>query len=82
MASQERLALQGAIAELERKAQKTRLQAKGAAALLRAGLSAFELMHLDELDLASIEANFSLFLAAMRALREQEGQLSELQEAL
>lgn len=78
MPSQERLALNGAINLHERKINTLRLKVKGAAALIRTCLSPYNMLHLDELDIEQLEANYSLFINSLKELSQLETELNEL----
>lgn len=80
MPSQERLALNGAINLQERKINTLRLKAKGAAALIRTCLSPFNMLHLDELDIEQLEANYSLLITSLKELSQREKELKELRQ--
>lgn len=80
MASQERLALKGAISDLERKINTLRLKVKGSAVLIRNELSPYMLLNLNEIDLEQLEINSSLFVDSLKELRQRETELKELRE--
>lgn len=80
MASQERLALKGAISDLERKINTLRLKVKGSAVLIRNELSPYMLLNLNEIDLDQLEINSSLFVDSLKELRQREKELKELRE--
>lgn len=80
MSSQERLAIQGAISQGEKKLNSLRLQLKGVAALIRSGLSPYIMLHLDELDGEQLDANYCLLKTAIKEMRAIESELAELRQ--
>lgn len=76
--STERLALQGAIILKERQITSLRIRVKGIGSVLRDALAVYRLMHPEELDIDQIQANYEIFSAALRDLRQAEAELQEL----
>ncbi len=82
MTSLERLQLKGALFEANRKAESLRLNVKGTAVLIRNELSTYKMLHLDEISLEQLEANYSLFKDSMLKLRQVEAEIEALKEEL
>lgn len=82
MTSLERLQLKGALFEANRKANVLRYNIKGTAALIRNDLSTYKMLHLDEISLEQLEANYSLFKDSMLKLRQVEAEIEALKEEL
>lgn len=82
MTSLERLQLKGALFEANRKAESLRLNIKGTAVLIRNELSTYKMLHLDEISLEQLEANYSLFKDSMLKLRQVEAEIEALKEEL
>ena len=82
MTSLERLQLKGALFEANRKAESLRLNIKGTAVLIRNELSTYKMLHLDEISLEQLEANYSLFKDSMLKLRQVEAEIETLKEDL
>ena len=82
MTSLERLQLKGALFEANRKAESLRLNIKGTAVLIRNELSTYKMLHLDEISLEQLDANYSLFKDSMLKLRQVEAEIEALKEDL
>ena len=82
MTSLERLQLKGALFEANRKAEALRLNVKGTAVLIRNELSTYKMLHLDEISLEQLDANYSLFKDSLLKLRQVEAEIETLKEDL
>ena len=82
MTALERLQLQGALFEANRKADALRLNVKGTAVLIRNELNAYKMLHLDEINLEQLNANYSLFKDSMLKLRQIEAEIETLEAEL
>ena len=82
MTSLERLQLKGALFEANRKADALRLNVKGTAVLIRNELNAYKMLHLDEINLEQLDANYSLFKDSMLKLRQVEAEIETLEAEL
>lgn len=78
----ERLQLQGALFEANHKADALRLNVKGTAVLIRNELSTYKMLHLDEINLEQLNANYSLFKDSMLKLRQVEAEIETLEAEL
>lgn len=82
MTSLERLQLQGALFEANRKADALRLNVKGSAVLVRNELSTYKMLHLDEINLEQLQANFTLLQDSLLKLRQVEAEIETLKAEL
>ena len=82
MTSLERLQLKGALFEANRQAEALRLNVKGTAVLVRNELSTYKMLHLDEISLEQLEANYSLFKDSLLKLRQFEAEIETLKAEL
>lgn len=82
MTSLERLQLKGALFEANRKADALCLNVKGMAVLIRNELSTYKMLHLDEIGLEQLEANYSLFKDSLLKLRQVEAEIETLKAEL
>ena len=82
MTALERLQLQGALFEANHKADALRLNVKGTAVLIRNELNAYKMLHLDEINLEQLNANYSLFKDSMLKLRQVEAEIETLEAEL
>ena len=82
MTSLERLQLQGALFEANRKADALRLNVKGSAVLVRNELNPYKMLHLDEINLEQLQANFTLLQDSLLKLRQVEAEIETLKAEL
>lgn len=82
MTSLERLQLQGALFEANRKADALRYNVKGSAVLIRNELSTYKMLHLDEINLEQLQANFTLLQDSLLKLRQVEAEIETLKAEL
>lgn len=79
MAGHEKLALQGAISNYEKRISVLKLKIKGAAALMRNGLAPFAMIHPEEMDIEQLEANYEILISSLKELRICRQELGELE---
>lgn len=82
MTSLERLQLKGALFEANRQAEALRLNVKGTAVLVRNELSPYKMLHLDEINLEQLQANFALLQDSLAKLRQVEKEIGTLKAEL
>lgn len=82
MTSLERLQLKGALFEANHKADAMRYNIKGTAALIRNELSTYKMLHLDEINLEQLQANFALLQDSLAKLRQVEKEIGTLKAEL
>ena len=82
MTSLEKLQLKGALFEANHKADILRYNVKGTAVLIRDGLSTYKMLHLDEINLEQLQANFTLLHDSLLKLRQVEAEIETLKTEL
>lgn len=82
MTSLEKLQLKGALFEANHKADALRYNVKGSAVLIRNELSTYKMLHLDEINLEQLQANFTLLQDSLLKLRQFEAEIETLKAEL